>query len=368
MRSTNRPRLLSLVALGAALFAQTALAASSNRCPANHKPIPSAEERQQIAPEELLRCFLSADEIDLLLSTIDHNAQTTVNDPSFDSGELNPDGSMRPPLSAAQIDALIDMHTILDADMRGGAIIRKFIPNSDIGGFLYGRTVIGSPSAPIVVTTNTVRGFVGLERNTLRLNAGETVAALGLDFETTEVGRFTDASPIPFRRQVSAEIRTNGLHSIRHTMSAQGASDAKIPLAKDLRDAAVADTATFSTRSFEMNRSGSSNPYTGLGYSADIGLLTLKANDGDARYPLRLNEEDVMTVPTPLAVGDQLYRRETNGSSGHERLIARYLAVANPDGTVTNQWVLEGNLSPALEAYYDDQFEQARARVLAAGG
>ena len=43
-----------------------------------------------------------------------------------------------------------------------------------------------------------------------------------------------------------------------------------------------------------------------------------------------------MTVPTPLAVGDELLRRKADGT---ERVVARYLAVTNPDGTVTNRWL-----------------------------
>ncbi|HEV7671858.1 MAG TPA: hypothetical protein VGS22_25330 [Thermoanaerobaculia bacterium] len=367
MKPQSRRPLL-LVALLAALFAQASLAANPGQCPAIHRPMPTAEERQHLEPLFLLRCFLSIDEIDLVAGSLDHDAQTSVTDPAFDSGELNPDGSLRPPLSGAQIAALIKMHSVLDPDMRAGAIIRKFIPNSDVGGFLFGRTVIGSPASPQVVTTNTVRGFVGLERNTNGLGAGETVAALGLDFETTALGQFTDATQIPFRRKVAAEILAHGLHSIRHIMVAQGASDAKIPLAKDLREAAVAAAALFSSRSFEMNRNGQSNPYTGLGYSADIGLLTLKVNDGDAGYPLHLNEEDVMTVPTPLAVGDELLRRKADGSDRSERVVARYLPVRNPDGTVTNQWVVARNLPRALALYYSGLYSQAAARVAAAGG
>jgi hypothetical protein len=358
-------RRLLLVPLLLALFGQAAFAANPGQCPAIHRPIPSPEARQHLEPLQVMRCFLSTAEIDLVTSSIGHDAQTTVTDPQFDSGELNPDGSTRPPLSGAQIAALIKMHSVLDPDMRAGAIIRKFIPNSDVGGFLFGRTVIGSASAPQVVTTNTVRGFVGLERNTQGLGAGETVAALGLDFETTPLGQFTDAGPDPLHREVSVEILAHGLHSIRHIMSAQGASDAKIPLAKDLRDAAVAAASTFSSRSFEMNRQGQTNPYTGLGISDDIGLLTLKVNDGDAGYRLHLNEEDVMTVPTPLAPRDELLRRSPDGT---ERVIARYIAASNPDGTVTTRWVIARNLPRALEQYYLGLFQQAAARVAAAGG
>jgi hypothetical protein len=136
-------------------------------------------------------------------------------------------------------------------------------------------------------------------------------------------------------------------------------------LAKDLRDAAIAAAASFSSRSFEMNRQGQSNPYTGLGISDDIGLLTLKVNDGDAEYRLHLNEEDVMTVPTPLAVGDELLRRKPDGT---ERVVARYLAVTDPDGTVTNRWVVVRNLPRALAVYYSTLYQQAAARVAAAGG
>ena len=63
-----------------------------------------------------------------------------------------------------------------------------------------------------------------------------------------------------------------------------------------------------------MNRQGQANPYTGLGMSDDIGLLTLDESDPeDAIYPLHINQEDVMTVPTPLARGDVLLRRSLNG-------------------------------------------------------
>lgn len=62
-----------------------------------------------MAPVEVLRCFMSLAEIDLVRSSIGHDAQTTVSDPQLDSGELNPDGSVRPPLSAEQIGALVKM-------------------------------------------------------------------------------------------------------------------------------------------------------------------------------------------------------------------------------------------------------------------
>ena len=344
-----------------------AWAQDTGRCPANGRPLPTAEERQFLAPSKLLRCFLTVAEISLVRSSIDHDAQTTVSDPAFESGKLNPDGSPRPPLTDEQIDSLTKMHSILDEDMRAGAIIRKFIPNSDVGGFLYGRTVIGSPDSPIVVSTNTVRGFVGLERNTQGLDAAETVGALGLNFETGATGQFTDDSPIPFRRQVSREVQKNGLHSIRHRMSAQGAIDAQIPLAKDLNDSVESSTPSLEDRSFEMNRQGQDNPYTGLGMSDNIGLLTLTTRDAaDATYPLHLNQENVMTVPTPLAPGDQLWRRGLG--SGKETLIAKYVRVTLPDGTVLSRWRLSRDLSLEDEDYYKRLIRLAAERVAAAGG
>jgi hypothetical protein len=357
--------LLALVPSTASFAASPANAASPGLCPAIHRPLPSSEERQHLDPTALLRCFLSIEEIETVMSAIGHDAQTTVSDPAFDSGELNPDGSTRPPLTSAQIAALALMHSVLDPDMRAGAILRKFVLNSDVGGILYGRTVIGTPSAPTVVSTNTVRGFVGLERNTQGLGAGETIGALGLDYETTPTGQFTDASEIPLRREVALEILGNGLHSIRHIMSAQGAQDAKIPLGKDLNDTITSATPSLVGRSFEMDRQGQANPYTALGISNNIGLLTLQAHDGDETYRLHLNEEDVMTVPTPLAVGDVLFRRRADGV---ETVVARYVAMANPDGTVTNRWVLSRTLKRAEAAYYGGLIQQAAARVAAAGG
>ena len=328
------------------------------------KPLPTAEQRQFTVPARLLPCFLTPVKIAAIYLSIGHDAQTTVTDPQYESGELNPDGSLRPPLTAEQAEALGRMHSVLDDDMHAGAVIRKFIANSDVGGYLYGRTVIGSPDAPVVVATNTLRGFVGLERNTQGLEAGATIGALGLDYETTTTGQFTDASPLPFRRQVSQEVRRHGLHSIRHHMSAQGASDAKIPLAGDLEDYVQAHDPTLDSRSFEMNRQGQDNPYTGLGMSDDIGLLTLDENDGDAIYPLHLNEEDVMTAPTPLARGTSLRR----SLDGEETAVARYVKITHPDGTATNAWYLSPRLSAADRAYYRGLIQQAAARVAAAGG
>lgn len=238
------------------LLALATTAAHAQRCPVSGRPLPTSAQRQFIIPAKLLTCFMTPAEIAAVRGSIGHDAQTTVTDPAFESGQLNPDGSLRPPLSAVQTAALAKMHSILDDDMRAGAVIRKYVQNSDIGGILYGRTVIGSADAPTVVNTNTVRGFVGLERNTQGLGAGRTIGALGLDYETTATGQFTDASNLPFRRQVSQEVRLHGLHSIRHVMSAQGAEDAKIPLAKDLNDTLQANDPTLHDRSFEMNRQG----------------------------------------------------------------------------------------------------------------
>lgn len=365
MKNTAVLRRVAL-ALLLALSTTAAHARNPTRCPASGKPLPTAEQRQFIVPSRLLLCFLSRAEIAAVRGSIGHDAQTTVTDPQFESGELNPDGSLRPPLTAAQSAALAKYHSVLDADMRAGAVLRKFIANSDVGGFLYGRTVIGSASSPIVVSTNTVRGFVGLERNTQGLDAGETVGALGLDYETTATGQFTDASPLPFHREVSQEVRRHGLHSIRHHMSAQGAIDAKIPLARDLNDFVADSTPSLDGRSFEMNRQGQDNPYTGLGISNNLGLLTLEEDDAEgAVYPLHLNEEDVMTVPTPLAVGDVLLRRTVDGE---ETRIARYIKVHQPDGTTVNRWYLSRGLSAADLAYYRGLIQQAAARVAAAGG
>ena len=365
---TTRSLHAVLLSLLLALSASSAYARHDppGQCPANGQPLPTAEERQFIVPIRLLHCFLSPAEISIASSSIGHDAQTTVTDPAFESGELNPDGSLRPPLTADQFAALTRMHTVLDEDMHAEAVIRKFIANSDVGGFLYGRTVIGSPSSPIVVATNTVRGFVGLERNTQGLDAGETIGALGLDYESTPTGQFTDASPFPFHRQVAAEVIAHGLHSIRHHMSAQGAADAQIPLARDLEDYVGASAPSLDNRTFEMNRQGQTNPYTGLGISDNIGLLTLRPDDApEAVYPLHLNEEDVMTVPTPLISGDEIFRRAVDGQ---ETMIARYVKITHANGTVLHRWDLARHLSAADRAYYQGLVQQAAARVAAAGG
>jgi hypothetical protein len=339
-------------------------AAWPQSCPANGAPLPTAAERQALVPIVLLRCFLPESEIGVIIGTIGHDPQSSSTNPLFDSGKLNPDGSLRPPLKAAEIAALLDMHTILDQDMSAGAVTRKFVPNSDVGGFLYGRTVISSKGSPVVVTTNTVLGFVGLERNTLGLDDGQAIAALGLDYETTPRGQFTDAiAGSSYRRRVAVEIQRHGLHSIRHIMSAQGASQAEIPLGQDLNAEAAAAAPALAGRTIETNRQGQTNPYTGLGISDDIGLMVLQRPNEE--YPLHLNEEDVMVMPTPLAVGDLLLRRSLGGE---ETQIAVYVEVTTDDGGVSTAWELSPDLSAADLAYYQRLIGEAAGRVAAAGG
>jgi|HubBroStandDraft_3_1064219.scaffolds.fasta_scaffold09990_2 hypothetical protein len=344
-------------------LALAASAAWSASCPANGAPLPTPAERQAMVPITILRCFLPETEVQVIIASIGHDPQASLTDPAFDSGKQNPDGSLRPRLQQEEIEALLDMHTVLDPDMTAGAIVRKYVPNSDVGGYLYGLTVISSKGKLVVVATNTLRGFVGLERNTSSRDAGQTLAAVGLDYETTPTGQFTDATDSPFHRQVSREVQGHGLHALRHIMSRSGASAAQIPLGKDLNDAVAAEAPTLAGRTFEMDRQGASNPYTGLGISDDIGLLVLQGGGED--YPLHLNEEDVMTTPTPLALGDTLVRRDLRGE---DTVIATYVAVTNDDGSVTNVWQLSPELSANELAYYQQLIGRAAAHVAAAGG
>ncbi len=362
-KSSPRPIVAAL--LVALSTAAVAFATPPGECPAIHRPIPSAAERQLLPPFEVMRCFMSLAEIDEVRSSIGASPQSTLTDPAFASGQLNPDGTLRLPLASEQIAALADMHQALDPDMRDGAILRKYVPNSDVGGILYGRTAITSNGKPLVVTTDSVRGFVGLQRNTQGLTAGATIAAVGLDYETTPLGQFTDASDDSYYRAVAIEVLSHGLHSIRHTMSPQGASDAKIPLGKDLNDAFQASVPALAGRFFEMDRQGQLNPYTGLGISDELVLIVLRSHPEIEEYPLHLNEEDVMTKPTPLTPGDQLLRRLADG---REMVVATYIQVPGPDGAPVRGWQMAKHLTKQLAAYYRGLVEQAAGTVAAAGG
>ncbi|HEY2290010.1 MAG TPA: hypothetical protein VGM86_04835 [Thermoanaerobaculia bacterium] len=72
-----------------------------------------------------------------------------------------------------------------------------------------------------------------------------------------------------------------------------------------------------------------------------------------------------MTAPTPLAGGDQIFRRAPDGT---ETLIARYLRYTEPDGSHAFRWALSPRLSAADKAYYRGLIQQAAASVQAAGG
>jgi hypothetical protein len=360
MRTSRSTRLKAVVL--SLLLALTATAAWPATCPASGAPVPSFAERQAEPPIVVLRCYLPESEIDVVIGSIGHDPQASLTDPAYDSGKLNPDGTLRPPLQTVEIAALLDMHTVLAADVASQGILRKFVPNSDVGGYLYGRTVISSGGKLIVVTTNTLRGFVGLERNTIGLDAGQTIAAVGLDYETGATGQFTDAASTPPHRQVSLEIQQHGMHVLRHVMSAADAAAAQIPLGKDLDDA-VASAPSLAGHTVEMDRQGATNPYTGLGISDELVLVVLQYPDEE--YPLHLNEEDVMSTPAPMAPGDTLLRRDLDG---HDTLVATYVTLTNDDGTISNVWQLSPDLSPEEADYYQVLVGQAAARVAAAGG
>ncbi len=108
---------LAVLAVLAALC--TSASYGAGHCPVSHQPLPSAAQRQFLPPLKIMECFMTAGEIATVRSSIGHDPQVTVTDPAFDSGELNPDGSLRPPLTSSQFAALIKMHSILDEDMRG---------------------------------------------------------------------------------------------------------------------------------------------------------------------------------------------------------------------------------------------------------
>ena len=274
----------SLLALLVALSTTAAYARNPYLCPVSGKPLPTAEQRQFTVPARLLPCFLTPVEIAAIYLSIGHDAQTTVTDPQYASGELNPDGSLRPPLTAEQAEALAQ--DALGPGRRHARrrrhpqvhrkLGRRRLSLWPHGDRLARRSPLWSPPTPSAASW----GWSATPRGSRRAPRS---APSGLDYETTTTGQFTDASPLPFRRQVSQEVRRHGLHSIRHHMSAQGASDAKIPLARDLEDYVQGHDPSLDGRSFEMNRQGQDNPYTGLGMSDDIGLLTLDENDGEAR-------------------------------------------------------------------------------------
>src|ERR1700692_2666145 len=96
---TVAPRVVALVVL----LACGATAAWPASCPANGAPLPTAAERQAMAPIAIVRCFLPAAGGGVIMASIGHDPQASLTDPVYDSGKQNPDGSLRPPLVAVEI-------------------------------------------------------------------------------------------------------------------------------------------------------------------------------------------------------------------------------------------------------------------------
>lgn len=87
-----KPTAIARASILSLVLTLLATAAYAQRCPVSGKPLPTPAQRQFTVPIKLLACFMTPAEIAAVRSSIGHSAQTTVTDPAFESGELNPDG------------------------------------------------------------------------------------------------------------------------------------------------------------------------------------------------------------------------------------------------------------------------------------
>ena len=316
---------------------------------------------RRMSPEDVLRHGgMSEDEVQLVRKALTKDAQASKPELNSKMG----DGSMKEPLTEPEKAALIKAHDILLRDVAEGSPMRKVVPNKGLGSLLNGEGVRESNGVKSVSSTDKMYGDIGLQRNTDGLNAEQTIAQTGLDYEHSPNGEHAGAGP---RKgdytdmdgsghvSLSQEVQDNGLHYIDMPMSGTQAKAAQVPLAEDMYAAAKAHSANperyapFDRPAGKNGTSGQDNPYTGTGGTSP--------NNFEVKdFEVKFNQE-LKAGGNAIVEGAQLKVRGAN--AGEDQVVATY--TKNADGSL--KWHLSDDLTPKQKSYYKGLIDNAKAEV-----
>lgn len=294
----------------------------------------------------------------------------------------NSDGTTRAPMTEKEKEALLKGHALLAQDNREGAEMRKVIPNGGVGSML-----IGTPTPGAEKLGPSVRGSVGLQRNTEGMNAEETVAALGLDYEHNPN---SDKKPAPNRKKrgsftdmdssgkvtMSDGVERDGLHYIDFKMTKEMADTAGVAMSQDLIDTAKASgdqrVVQLGAKAHAQEKSRQDDPFAATGATSSNAMVK-KGGDGagGALAPV-LNQELNLNPrkkknPGPgeagfeLEAGAQMKRR--GNRAGEDKVIATLVEKADKDGKIVKEWELDAGLEKNERGHYKNKMDKARSEA-----
>lgn len=299
---------------------------------------------------------------------------------------MSSDGTMRVPMTDKEKDALLKGHAILARDNVVDADMRKVIPNNQVGGMLGG---VPAPGAEKLGPS--VRGSVGLARNTEGMNAEETISALGLDYEHNpsvdakpaagkktkgKGGNFTEMDSAG-RVTMSDEVERDGLHYVDFKMTPEMAQHAGVAMSQDLIDRAKGsrdtEIAALGGKAHAQEKSRRDDPFAATG-STSSNAMTQKAGAqaGQEFQPvlnqeLNLNPKKKAAGPGEagfeLDAGAQIKRR--GNRAGQDKVIATLVEKADKDGKIVKEWELDAGLERNERGHYKNKMDHARSEAAA---
>lgn len=298
------------------------------------------------------------------------------------SNNENSDGTTRAPMTEPEKEALLKGHAILGKDNKQGADMRKVIPNRGVGGMLAGQAGTGAEKLG-----PSVRGSVGLARNTEGMNAESTVAALGLDYEHNPS---TDAKPAAGKSKkgswgnytemsatgkvtMSDEVEKNGLHYIDFKMTKEMEAHAGVAMSQDLIDKAKASkdagVAAIGNKAHGQEKARRDDPFAATGATSSNALVQKGgANAGRAFDPvlnqeLNLNPQRKSAGPGEagfeLEAGAQMKKR--GNRAGEDQVIATLVEKADKDGKIVKEWELDSGLEKSERGHYKNKMDHAKS-------
>jgi hypothetical protein len=146
------------------------------------------------------------------------------------SATLDATGKQRPPATAKELAAALDVNISLFEDIRPGAQMSKIIPESKVGEYLYGRIQKDGSIG------YSVAGDVGLARNHEGMNADNKARHNGLDYKGSE---YTVKDGQGVHLDVHPDVKEK-MYQVDWLLTKQQADAARVPMGVDMVKAAEA--------------------------------------------------------------------------------------------------------------------------------
>ncbi len=293
------------------------------------------------------------------------------------------DGTVCAPMTNREKDALLKGHALLAEENKQGADMRKVIPHTTVGAVLNGTPSRGAESLGPVV-----RGSVGMQHNTDGMDAEDTIATLGLDYEhkankhakpdagKKKRGTYTDMDDTG-KVTMSDDVEREGLHYIDFKMTKEMEEHAGIAMSQDLIDhgkkSKNAKIAAMSAKGVAQEKTDRDDPFCATGATSSNALKRKSGDSAGLQHDVELNQElnldpkrrsaDPHQQGYELEAGAQMKRR--GNRAGEDKVIATLVEKADKDGKIVKQWELDEALEKNERGHYKNKMDHATSDAAA---